>query len=67
MQTSALMKGYLWSTNNGNASWTIKGHQGLLQGTKPASGKIILLLFLRPWLRYFVLPVILPTPVQLFS
>ena len=26
-----LMKAYLWSTNDGNASWTINGHQGLRQ------------------------------------
>ena len=33
------MKAYLWSTNNGNASWTVYGGQGTRQGTKPASGK----------------------------
>ena len=27
MQSSALMKAYLWSTNDGNASWTINGSQ----------------------------------------
>ena len=40
MRSSALMKAYLWSTNDGNASWTVDGHQGPWQGTKPASGKI---------------------------
>ena len=34
------MKAYLWSTNDGNASWTVSGCQGHRQGTKPASGKI---------------------------
>ena len=38
--SSALMKAYLWSTKNGNASWIINQHQGPRQGTKPASGKI---------------------------
>ena len=35
MWTPALtcMKAYLWSTNNGNARWTINGHQGHRQGT----------------------------------
>ena len=26
------MKAYLWSTNNGNASWTVNGRQGTQQG-----------------------------------
>ena len=39
-QSSALMEAYLWSTDNGNASWTVNGRQGPRQGTKPASGKI---------------------------
>ena len=39
-QSSELMKAYLRSTNDGNASWTINGHQGHRQGTKPASSKI---------------------------
>ena len=34
------MNAYLWSTNNGNASWTLNGRQGPRQGKKPASGKI---------------------------
>ena len=34
------MKAYLWSTNDGNASWTVNGRQGPRQGTKPASGGI---------------------------
>ena len=34
------MKAYLWSTSDGNASWTVNGRQGPRQGTKPASGKI---------------------------
>ena len=34
------MKAYLWSTNEGNASWTVNGRQGSRQGTKPASGNI---------------------------
>ena len=34
------MKAYLWSTNDGNASWTVNGRQEPRQGTKPASGKI---------------------------
>ena len=37
---SALMNAYLWSTNDGNASWTVNRHQGPRQGMKPASGKI---------------------------
>ena len=37
---SALMNAYLWSTNNGNAIWTINGRQGPQQGTKHTSGKI---------------------------
>ena len=40
MRNSALMKAYLWSTNDGNDSWTINGSQGPRQGTKSASGKI---------------------------
>ena len=39
-QSSALMKAYLWSTNDGNVRWTVKGHQGPRQSTKPVSGKI---------------------------
>ena len=39
-RSSALKKAYLWSTNDGNASWTVNGRQGPWQGTKPASGKI---------------------------
>ena len=35
-----LMKAYLWSTNDGNASLTLNGRRGSLQGTKPAIGKI---------------------------
>ena len=31
------MKAYVWSTNDGNASWTVNGSR---QGTKQASGKI---------------------------
>ena len=31
---------YLWSTNNGQASWTINEYQRHWQGTKTASGKI---------------------------
>ena len=27
MRSSALMKVYLWSTNDGNASWTVNGCQ----------------------------------------
>ena len=38
--SSALLKAYLLSTNNGNATWTVNGHQGPRQGTKPVSGKI---------------------------
>ena len=34
------MKAYLWSSNNGNASWTINGHQEPWQSAKPASGNI---------------------------
>ena len=34
------MKAYLWSTNVGNANWTVNGHQGPWQGTKLVSGKI---------------------------
>ena len=34
------MKAYLWSTNDGKATWTINGRQRSRQGTKPASGKI---------------------------
>ena len=34
------MKAYLWSTNDGNASWTINGREGPWQGTKLTSGKI---------------------------
>ena len=41
MQSSALMKTSLWSTNDGNANWTVTGRQGPRQGTKPASGKIV--------------------------
>ena len=37
---SALMKAYLWSTNDGDASWNVDGLQGPQQDTKPASGKI---------------------------
>ena len=33
------MKAYLWSTNDGNATWTVNGRQGPQQGAKPASGK----------------------------
>ena len=35
------MKAYLWSTNDGNASWTVNRHQGHWQGTKPASSKFV--------------------------
>ena len=35
MGTSALMKAYVWSTNSGNASWTV--NQGHRQGMKPAN------------------------------
>ena len=35
------MKVYLWSNNNGNASWIITGRQGPRQGTKPESAKIV--------------------------
>ena len=38
------MKAYLWSTNDGNASWTVNGRQGLRQGTKLASGKLQIVL-----------------------
>ena len=31
---------YLWSTNNGQASWTINKRQRHWQGMKTASGKI---------------------------
>ena len=34
------MRVYLWSTNDGNASWTVNGRQGPQQGTKPVRGKI---------------------------
>ena len=34
------MKAYVWSTNDGIASWTVNGCQGHKQGTKLASGKI---------------------------
>ena len=34
------MKVYLWSTNDGNATWTFNLRQGPRQGMKPASGKI---------------------------
>ena len=34
------MTTYLLSTNDDNASWTVNGHQGPWQGTKPASGEI---------------------------
>ena len=37
--SSVLMKAYVWSTNDGNASWTVNVCQGPWQGTKPASGK----------------------------
>ena len=36
----ALMNAYLWSTNDGNASWAVNGREGPRQGTEPASGKI---------------------------
>ena len=39
-RSSALMKAYLWSTNDGNTSWIVNECQGPRQGTKPASGKI---------------------------
>ena len=34
------MKAYLWSTNDGNAIWTVNGRQRPRQGMKPVSGKI---------------------------
>ena len=40
------MEAYLWSTNDGNASWIINGRQAPKQGTKLASGKSQLFLFL---------------------
>ena len=39
-QSSTLMKAYPWSTNDGNASWSVNGHQRPQQDTKPVSGKI---------------------------
>ena len=35
------MKASIWSTNDDNASSTIKGSQGHWQGTKPVNGKIV--------------------------
>ena len=35
------MKAYLWSTIDGNPSWTANGCKGPLQGMKPVSGKIM--------------------------
>ena len=41
-RSSSLMKAYLWSTNDANASWTVNGRQWPpQQGTKPASGKVV--------------------------
>ena len=40
MRSSVLKKAYLWSTNDGNASWTVNGRHRPRQGMKPASGKI---------------------------
>ena len=34
------MKSYLWSTDDGKASWIFNGRQRQQQGTKLASGKI---------------------------
>ena len=45
------MKAYLWSTNDGNASWTFNGRQRPWQGTKPASGKITNCSFYYPYSR----------------
>ena len=40
IRSSALyMKADLWSTNDGNASWTINRRQGPGKGTKLASGE----------------------------
>ena len=39
-RSSPRMEYYLWSTNDGNASWAVNGHQGPRQGTKPASDQI---------------------------
>ena len=35
------MNVYLWSTNDGNASWAFNGRQEHREGTKPASGKMV--------------------------
>ena len=40
MPSSVLMKAYLWSTNDDDASWTVNGRQRRQQGMKPGSGKI---------------------------
>ena len=39
--TSAIMKLYLWSTNNGPASQITNGGHGHWQGMKPANAKIV--------------------------
>ena len=46
MRSSALVKAYLWSSNDGKASWIIRGRQGHRQGTKPVSGKIAIFLII---------------------
>ena len=40
------MKAYRWSTNDGNAHWTVDGRQGPRQGTKLTSGKIAIVLII---------------------
>ena len=41
MCTSTLLKVYLWSTNDGKASWTVNGRRRRWQGTNTASGKTL--------------------------
>ena len=44
------MKAYLWSTNDGNVSWTVNRDQGPWQGTKLARQNCKLFLFNTPGL-----------------
>ena len=39
------MKAYLWSTNDGNASWTVNGRQGAgkVQNWRVAKSRIVLI------------------------
>ena len=43
--SSALMKAYLWSTNNGNVSWTVNGVEdpGKVQNQPVAKSQIVLI------------------------